>query len=496
MVEARRALDRALVKGVAWTGAASGAAQALSWVSTLVVVRLLTPEDYGIVGIAQVYLGLVLLFSEFGIGTAVVTLRELTPRQVAQLNCVAFLLGSVALGLSWLLAAPMSVFFGDSRLLVLLLVSSLALPVSALGSVSSAQIQRNLDFGYLASAHVVQSIATAGTTLGIAIWGGGYWALALGTLVGQAALSAMLVARSPSEFAWPQWASIKTALIFSRQVILERIAWYGYAGADRLVIGKVLGEAALGFYSVAQTLGMLAVEKISVLLLRVAPGVLSAVQHDAAALRRYLLSMTEALSVVTFPVSIGLALVADDIVYLMLGERWVGVIPVLQVLGMVGAYQSITSLLTRVLAVVGETRICMHVAWGTLVVLPPAFLIATRYGLPGVAAVWILVYPLTQIPLYLRLRQRIELSLVDYIKSLWPATSAALVMTVGIRTADLWPTWVELPRPVQLGATIVLGGVLYTTTIFVLHRERIRRFRALLSDIRQPAASSGAQAAI
>jgi O-antigen/teichoic acid export membrane protein len=206
--------------------------------------------------------------------------------------------------------------------------------------------------------------------------------------------------------------------------------------------------------------------------------------------------MTEALSVVTFPISIGLALVADDIVYLMLGERWVGVIPVLQVLGLVGAYQSITSLLTRVLAVVGETRISMHVAWGTLLVLPPAFLFASRFGLTGVAAVWVVVYPLTQIPLYLRLRQRIQLSLVDYIKSLWPATSASLVMTVGIHAVDLWPVWVELARPLQLAATIVLGGALYTLTIFVLHRDRIRRFRALLTDIRQPAASGEAQAAI
>lgn len=493
MAEDSRELDRKLVKSVAWMGAASSAVQVLSWVSTLLVVRLLSPEDYGVFGVVQIYLGLVLLLSEFGIGTAIVTLRELDRRQIAQLNSVTLLLAGLGLLVSWLLAGPISQFFGDVRLRNVLLASSAILPASALVSIASAQIQRDLDFGYLARAQVAHTVVSVATTLGLAFGGAGYWALALGTLAGQVAQSAILLSRAPAHFERPDRSSIGRSIVFSRQVILERIAWYGYAGADRLVVGKLLGEAALGIYSVAQTLGTLAVEKISILVLRVAPGILSVVQHEPAHLRRYLLSMTEALSITTFPVSIGIALVADDIVHVLLGERWVDMIPVLQILGVVGAYQSVTALLTRVLTAVGETRLCMRVAWGTFVILPTSFLIAARFGLTGVAAVWLLIYPITQIPLYLRLRHRIGLSLVDYAKSLWPATSGVLVMSAGVLLLDAWPGHGSLPRILQLVTTVAVGVSLFALTALVLHRERIERFREQLRDLRATSPDPGSE---
>ena len=79
-----RALDHSLLRGVAWTAAAKWASQALSWVSWLIVARLLSPEDYGLVGMAAIYLGLITLLSEFGLGTAVLAIRELSVEQIDQ----------------------------------------------------------------------------------------------------------------------------------------------------------------------------------------------------------------------------------------------------------------------------------------------------------------------------------------------------------------------------------------------------------------------------
>src|SRR5213596_2915630 len=88
-----RTLDRALLHGVAWTAAAKWAAQVLSWASWLIVARLLSPEDYGLVGMATIYLGLIMLLSEFGLGTAVLAVRELSVEQINQLNSLAVVLG-------------------------------------------------------------------------------------------------------------------------------------------------------------------------------------------------------------------------------------------------------------------------------------------------------------------------------------------------------------------------------------------------------------------
>ena len=84
-----RALDRSLLHGIAWTSGAKWASQICTWASTLIVARLLTPEDYGLVGMASIYLGLITLLSEFGLGSAVITLRELSEEQVAQINATS-----------------------------------------------------------------------------------------------------------------------------------------------------------------------------------------------------------------------------------------------------------------------------------------------------------------------------------------------------------------------------------------------------------------------
>src|SRR5206468_10916030 len=93
-------LDGTLVRGLAWTAGMKWGAQVFSWVSTLIVARLLNPDDYGVVGMATVYLGFANLISEFGVGTTIITLRDLPEEDVAQLNGFAVLLGVAGFALS------------------------------------------------------------------------------------------------------------------------------------------------------------------------------------------------------------------------------------------------------------------------------------------------------------------------------------------------------------------------------------------------------------
>jgi PST family polysaccharide transporter len=479
----RQSLDHALVKGVAWTGAATWVAQALTWISTLVVVRLLTPDDYGLVALAGVYLGLITVLSEFGIGTAVITLRDLTRRQVAELNTIAMGFALVALVFSLLAAGVVATFFASPRLVEVIWVMSLMLILGAIASVSNARLQKELHFRFLAQAQIIQALTSALATLLLALVGSGYWALALGPAAGQLVFTAMVATRMPTGYAWPTAASLGPVMKFSRQVITERMAWYGYTSSDKLVIGRWIGEVSTGLYAVASTFGMLAVEKVTVLMLRVAPAVFSAVQHDAAALRRYLLTMTEAVAVVTFPISIGMALVAEDLVPLMLGPQWVEAIAPLQLLAIYGAFQSVSPLLNRVLAVIGETRFNMNVALVTLFLLPFAFMGATRWGLTGVAAAWLLV-PIIQFPIYLRLRQRIGLSLLGYLRALWPAVSSVGVMAGAVLLLHAWPQFDEFSPRLSLALTAGVGALVYCGMILLVHSGRVRTFRAMVSEMR------------
>src|SRR5579862_7815041 len=139
-------LDGHLVRGIAWTAGMKWSAQVLSWASTLIVARILDPNDYGLVGMATVYLGLANLISEFGVGTTVVTLRDLDDEDVAQLNGFAVLLGLAGFVLSCLLAIPLGMFFNSPRLPWVVLAMSTTFIISSFQAVPLGLLQRDLRF--------------------------------------------------------------------------------------------------------------------------------------------------------------------------------------------------------------------------------------------------------------------------------------------------------------------------------------------------------------
>lgn len=480
----RRSLDHAIVRGMAWTGAASWVAQMLSWLATLLVVRLLNPDDYGIVALAGLYLGLATMLSEFGIGTAVITLRDLPTRLVAQLNSVALLIAMAALLIAWVLAIPLANLMESPRLVTLVRVMSIGLVVAAISSVPTALLQKAFRFRFLAATQVAQSIVGSISTLLLALFGAGYWALALGPLLGQLTTSVAVVVGAPSGYQWPDWRALSPALRFSRTVILERLCWLLYSGSDRFLIGKWIGEAGVGLYSVASSIGMMAVEKVATQVVRVAPAAFAEVQKDTALLRRYLLSMTEGLSIVGFPISIGIALVAGDLVRVLFGEQWTGAITPLRILALFAAYQSVTMPISRVFAAIGDIRFLMHVGMLTLAVLPLSFMVGARWGLAGVAAVWVLVYPITQLPLFIRLFRRIHLTWGEYLRALWPGVSASLLMGLAIWLLRQWPPVAGLPFTARLALRVCVGATIYTLAIVIFHSERIRAFKKLIDEFR------------
>src|SRR5207253_387993 len=143
-------LERTLVRAIAWTGAATWIAQFLSWATTIYVARILSPGDYGLFAMATVYLGLVSLVSEFGIGSAVIVLRELESRALAELNTISVIAGLLCFAVSCAFAGWMGTFFGSSALPLVVIMMSLAFLIASFRVVPESLLQRQLRFKVLA----------------------------------------------------------------------------------------------------------------------------------------------------------------------------------------------------------------------------------------------------------------------------------------------------------------------------------------------------------
>jgi O-antigen/teichoic acid export membrane protein len=234
-----------------------------------------------------------------------------------------------------------------------------------------------------------------------------------------------------------------------------------------------------GHYTVAWTISSTPIEKIGNLVTNITPAFFSAIQCDKAELRRYLLRLTEALSYVTVPASIGIALVADYLVPVLLGPKWMGVIGPLRLLGLLMAFRSGTILPSRVLTAVRETAFVMWMTIATAIALPLAFLVGSRWGTNGIAAAWIIVYPPLTLPLYCRTFRKIEMTAKEYLSSIMPALGASLAMTVAVMLIRfmLPGGW---PLPVRFGALVAIGALSYAGALLAFYRERFMRlFRSL-----------------
>ena len=475
------ALDRSLLGGIAWTGGVRWISQLLGWTSTLVVARLLTPADYGIVGMAAVFVGLVTLLSEFGLGAAVVMLRDLDPAQARQINTLSVMLGVASAAVTCAAALPMARLMDTPELAGVMWALSAGFVVAGFRTVPDALLQKEMRFRSLALMDGGQAVLVALATMALAAAGARYWTLVAGTLLGGLLSAGMAVARRPQGFAVPRPRQVGPAMAFSGRLLISRLAWYLYSNADFMVVGKVLGQRALGAYNLAWSLAAIPVGKVSGMVMRVTPAYFSAVQDDPPALRRYLLRLTEGVALVTFPMTLGLAAVADDLVRVALGEKWLAAAVPLRLLAAYASLRSISPLLSQVLAAVGQMPFAMRNNLLAAVMLPAAFVVAAPYGVGAVAWAWILVHPLVLAPLLARTCSSLGMPVRDYFRALAPAAGGCAAMLAAVVLARL-TTPAAWPLGARFAIEVTAGAATYALAILLFHRDRLLALRALLRD--------------
>ena len=263
------------MRGLAWTGAVKWGSQLLSWLSTIVVARLLIPEDYGLVAMAGVLLGAISLFNEFGLGAAVVALRNITDDQISHIHGLANIFGVVGFLVSCLVAIPTAQFFGAPEVARIMMVMGAGLVLVAMRSVPTAVLEKELRFKFLPFLEGGQSIVATLATLGLAWWGAGYWALVGGGLMGSAAATAVLSVYRPLRRAWPTVRALQEVVQFSSHVLVSRVSGYIATSSDLFIAGRMLGEAVVGVKFLATTIAYMPMDKVA-LASRVMPVHLSA----------------------------------------------------------------------------------------------------------------------------------------------------------------------------------------------------------------------------
>lgn len=463
-------LDRVLVSGVAWVASARWISQVMRWAATLFMAKLLLPSDYGIVGLSMIIIGLVQQVAEFGLGSAVVQHRELTRDAERRLGGVALLIGA-AMALAAASSAPLVAgFFKEDALLLVVPVLSVRFVIDALATIPRALLNRALRFRELALIEAAESIVMAVAGLAGAYLWRSYWALVAANVVSGIVFAFLANLRAPILPKWPRgFSELFPLLRFGRDVVISRLLWYWYTSSSSVVVGKLFSKDAVGAYTLAWSIAGMPAEKLASMIMSVVPGVFSSAKTQPGEMRRLFLGILQGIAVVTFPLSVGLALVAETVVVHILGAQWVDAVAPLRLLSLYFVFRVVSALEPVVLLARHETHIDRNFTTAFAVIMPIAFFIGARWGLVGIAAAWF-VQPIIGLPLQARyVWSKIGITWGAWTRALWPAASSAALMSLFVYS-------VALLRPVQspialLVIQVLVGGVSYVACLWFGHRS-------------------------
>lgn len=346
--------------GVGWNAIGRFSTQGVSFILQIILARLLSPSDYGIIAMMAIFLQVASVFVDSGFGKALVQKQNCEEKDY---STVFYYNLAVAIGLYILLfsVAPLVARFYETEILTdVMRVASLVVIINALSIVQRTKLEKNIDFKSQSIVNFTSSLFSGLAGIAMAYYGLGVWALC-----GQSILNSLL--QLILFYFFVRW---KPALIFSKESFHEMFSFGSkilaasiisviYSNLYTIVIGKKFNSKDLGFYSRADNFAIFPSSNIGSIISGVAYPTLSKIQDDDNKLRFAYRKIIRYSSFVIFPLMIGLAAVADPFIRALLGEKWAETIPYLQILCFALMWDHLSSLNLNLLYVKDKTNLVL-----------------------------------------------------------------------------------------------------------------------------------------
>ncbi len=454
-------LDSKIRTGIAWTGLTQMGGQFVSLVISVILTRLLSPQDFGLIGMILVFTGFATVFTDMGFGAALVQKLDLQQHHKSAVFWLSLALGA-SITLIMAAAAPyIASFYGEPALQSLAVAISLIFFINAFATVKVALLQKAMDFRTLAMAQLLGTVLSGLLAIYLAFNGFGVWSIAAMYVANAIVYVVVLWAVAPwrPDFSL-RWDALKDLSKFSLNLLGFSAFNYWARNGDNLLIGRYVGSAALGIYARSYMILLLPVAQVSGIISNVMFPALSAIQKDVERVREMYLKSISVISLVTFPMMLGLLVVSQSFVLALFGDKWAGMIPILQVFCVLGAIQSISTTTGWIFTSQGRTDIMFR--WGLITgsIFIISFVVGLRWGAVGVAVAYtaanfFLWYPNLAIP-----GRLIKLDVVTVLRRLAPTFYGAVTMAFAV-----WALGLILPNnwsyATHLALQVVFGTIVY-----------------------------------
>ncbi|MGE5281279.1 MAG: lipopolysaccharide biosynthesis protein [Chloroflexota bacterium] len=383
--------------GLLWAGASLLGNKAVNFVSVMVLARLLTPGEFGVVAAVVIFLSFIELGSDLGMKATVVYEQEQGVTARVQSAFTLNLIIAFALTAIGVLCAPLvAQFFGVEGQENLFRVGALCLLFVGLGNIHDALLVREMDFKRRTVPQIVQAAVRAAVSIGLAIAGFGAWSLVLGMLVGSAAWTLVQWILSPLRPTLDLDLGIVRGMASygSAAAVLEVLALVSYR-ADAAVVGRVLGERALGLYTIAFRVPELAIETVAWNTSEVAfPALARKREIDRGDLARSTMRLLRFQALYALPVAAGIAMVATPLIVVLFSSKWSSAGGVAAAIAVKAGITAVVFPLGDVFKALGRQRVLvalsaiqLPILIATIVAVAPAGIVAVAWARAGFTVV-------------------------------------------------------------------------------------------------------------
>lgn len=445
--------------GLRWTGGTQIFQQILNLAFSVVMARLLVPEDYGLLAMASVFTGVVFFVLDLGLSAAIVQRPDLKERQISSVFWINVAMGLIMTLLGVAFSWPIAQFYNSPGVQPIIIALSFNFILFSLGATQGALLTRQMDFKTLQLRTLIAQVVSVVCAIALAFLGYGVWSLVARILI--AALVEVVLMWSVSNWHpnWSfSWADVRELSGFSSDVFTSNVLIYIGRNTDNLLIGKFIGTTSLGYYSMAYNVMMLPVQRCSQMFVKVMFPALSRMKEDIEKFKRSWLRAIRLTAAVIVPLMLGLICLAPQFVKVIYGERWLPAVPLLQLLAVCGIVQTLAQLNRIVLLSLGKTRLGLKLTFISVFIALASFMVGLPYGVTGVALSFTVASTVAEAFFLLKTLECIGIGYIQYLSSLNGVILAAGGMSVAVLAlvANL-----SIDPAILLAIAIPLGGVVY-----------------------------------
>ena len=465
-------------RAVIWRSGSQIVAQSVQWAATFLVIRILSPADYGLFAMTQVVLVLLNMLNGYGLASGLVQRADVSDRQIRQLFGMLLLLNAGLAAGQVLLAPLAAAYYRQPIVAQMLRVQALLYLATPFIALPSALLSRALDFRHQAKANMIASLAGAATALAGALAGWGVWTLVAAPIVlfGMRGLVLMTAARTWIRPLFDFRGAGELAR-YGGVMAAGQVTWFAQSQADVLIAGRHLTPHLLGLYTTSLFLTQIFVSKFVPPLNEVAFSAYARLQAEDGAIAAAFLRAVRVISLAALPFYLGLAATAQPLVATVLGPTWIDITPVVRLLALAMPFMTVQVLLTPACDARGRPGIGVRNGATGAAILTAAFLIGVHWGAIGLATAWIAAYPVYLGVSMWRSLPIIGIRAIELAEAVAPAVLAATAMALAVTAIDgVMPA---LATPARLVVLVAGGTAFYAAWLAVFARTALIDVAAL-----------------